>query len=113
MGTGVPDKFLRACKGLCSSQLLAYFQPGAISCIRRPEFAPVLPTRSMSGRPLQALLSKFSPWLGRALFSSVGGAELAAIKQLRERTGAPMKDVKGALVASGWELGKTRCQCVL
>ncbi|CAI7788975.1 unnamed protein product [Closterium sp. NIES-53] len=32
------------------------------------------------------------------------GGNLAAIKELRARTGAPVKDVKAALVAAGWDL---------
>ncbi|CAI5990953.1 unnamed protein product [Closterium sp. NIES-64] len=35
---------------------------------------------------------------------SGGGGNLAAIKELRARTGAPVKDVKAALVAAGWDL---------
>ncbi|CAI5531764.1 unnamed protein product, partial [Closterium sp. Naga37s-1] len=41
---------------------------------------------------------------GGAAEGSGGGGNLAAIKELRARTGAPVKDVKAALVAAGWDL---------
>lgn len=36
---------------------------------------------------------------------STGSGQLAAIKELREKTGAPMKDVKQVLVSSNWDIG--------
>lgn len=34
-----------------------------------------------------------------------GASQLQLIKELRERTGAPMTDVKNALAATNWDLG--------
>lgn len=34
------------------------------------------------------------------------GEEMAAIKELRARTGAPVKDVKAALETANWQIGE-------
>ena len=38
--------------------------------------------------------------------SSSSSDQLSLIKQLRERTSAPIKDVKSALVECDWDIGK-------
>ena len=38
--------------------------------------------------------------------SSTTGNNMALIKELREKSQAPISDVKNALVASNWDLGK-------
>lgn len=40
------------------------------------------------------------------------GNQLQLIKELRERTGAPMTDVKAALQAAGWDLGALGRLCI-
>lgn len=43
----------------------------------------------------------------RRYSSDVSASEqMSLIKKLRERTSAPIKDVKSALVASNWDIGK-------
>lgn len=41
----------------------------------------------------------------RALAATAGGDRLAAIKALREASGAPVTDVKAALTEAGWDQG--------
>ena len=39
-------------------------------------------------------------------FASSSSDQLAAIKSLRERSGAPMADVRAALQQTNWEMGE-------
>ena len=46
--------------------------------------------------------------LRRAFASAAGADKLGAVKRLRERTGAPIVDVKNALAAH--EIGRASCR---
>lgn len=46
-----------------------------------------------------------SPLAARVFAAAAGGDRLAAIKALREASGAPVTDVKAALTEAGWDQG--------
>ena len=46
------------------------------------------------------------PLTARAFAAAAGGDRLAAIKALREASGAPVTDVKAALTEAGWDQGE-------
>lgn len=44
---------------------------------------------------------------------SAGASKMEVIKELRERSGAPMMDVKNALAEAQWDIGTVPGHCLL
>lgn len=54
-----------------------------------------------------AIYSRFSLLRRFSVEALAGSDQMSLIKQLRERTSAPIKDVKAALIDCNWDIGKT------
>jgi hypothetical protein len=63
-----------------------------------------LTRKLLSKAQFQSAFTDVADAHGRGL--AVASSQMSAIKSLRERTNAPISDVKSALVEAEWDLGK-------
>lgn len=107
---------------VCRSRL-AGLARGAVQCVLKEHGAlvPALPSApcspaapcALSGPPGPSLLIDSHHLLRPFASSAAAPLNTEAIKELRARTGAPMKDVKAALEAANWDMGTRKLPRVL